>query len=107
MNNLSDLEKAKIEAFCTDEAMCEAVRKVLLAGIYSHGVVEDGKHDPLVNGAFSLVSMATTYPVTDETLGATLRGQWAGLNALENAFKVLKTINTKGEPVPSEYNEAV
>jgi hypothetical protein len=107
-NNLTDLEIAKIETFNSDEVMVNAVRKVLLAGIYSHGVVEKGfEHNPLQNGAFSLVSLAPTNPIPDEIIGQQLRAQWAGINALQNAFDNLGKIKSKQEDVESPYNEAI
>lgn len=105
MTKLNDLEKVKIEAFCKDEAMYGAVRKVLLANIYSQGVVdeveEDGEHNPLINGAFSLVALAPTNPIPNEELGAQLRAQWAGINALVSGFDKLQTIKSEGQPVLS------
>lgn len=105
---LSDFEIKKIETFCSDEEMYNAVKKVLLEGIYTHGVNKPGRvADPLVNGALSLAALSTTNPIPDVELGAHIRGVWAGLNALENAYKKLKTINSKGEVVESPYNEAI
>jgi len=107
-DQLTDLEKAKVVAFCADEVMSGAVKKILLAGIYSHGVIEKGLvHNPLQNGAFSLVSLAPTNPIPNEEIGAQLRAQWAGLNALENAFNVLESVKLESETVESPYNEAI
>jgi hypothetical protein len=108
-DNLTDLQIAKIEAFCADDEMYNAVREVLLAGLYSHGVPMKGKkHNPLINGAFALVSLAGENPIPDAELGAHLRGTWFGINALENAFKTLSNIKTtKKEEVESPYNEAL
>lgn len=106
--NLTDLEIAKIEAFCADKEMYEAVKKVILGGIYSHGVIEKGlKHNPLQNSAFSLASLAVSNPIPDEQLGQHIRGMWAGVNALENGFKQLRSINSKADVVESPYNEAI
>lgn len=105
---LTDLEIVKIEAFCADEAMFDAVKKVLLAGLYTHGVPTKGKkHDPLLNGAFALVALAGDNPIPDEQLGAHLRGTWFGINALENGYRTLKTIksNVKGD-IESPFNIA-
>lgn len=108
MKYLSDLEIVKIETFMADTVMAEAVRKVLLSGIYEHGVVKAGqKHDPLQNGALALAALSTNNPIPDEQLGQHIRGVWAGLNALENAFRSLSNITSKkAEPVESPYNEA-
>ncbi len=95
-DQLTRLEISKIEAFNKDKVMSEAVRKVLLAGIYSHGVVEKGlPHNPLINGAFALVSLAGENPIPDEQLGAHIRGTWFGINALENAYKKLQDIRSE------------
>ena len=105
---LTDLQIAKIDAFVQDEVMFEAVRKVLLAGIYSHGTLQHGQtHDPLINGAFSLASLSPKNPIPDEILGQQLRAQWAGINALKNAIDELKTIKPKGKEIESPYNEAI
>lgn len=105
---LTDLEIAKIEAFNADSAMSEAVHKVLLAGIYQHGTIKKGeKHDPLQNGAFSLAAMSTNNPIPDEVLGQHIRGMWAGVNALEVAFKSLVAIKGKAKSIPSPLNEAI
>lgn len=108
-DKLTEKEILSIEAFCSNEEMFEAVKKVLLSGIYSHGVIQKGlKHNPLVNGALSLVSLSTNNPIPDDQLGQHIRGVWSGLNALENSYKELKNIksNKEGEVV-SPYNEAI
>lgn len=105
---LTDLQKAKIEAFCADEAMFEAVKKVLLQGIYTHGTVNtEYTPDPLQNAAFHLASLAVNNPIPDEQIGANVRAQFAGINALENALQTLISIKVeKAESVESPYNEA-
>ncbi len=106
---LTPLQVSKIEQFNNDKDMQEAVRKVLLAGIYSHGVVQKGlEHNPLINGAFALVALAGENPIPDEQLGAHIRGTWFGINALENAWnQLLKIKKEKKEAVESPFNEAI
>ena len=106
---LTKAQVLKIEQFCKDKEMYDAVRQVLLAGLYTHGVVRKGeKHNPLVNGAFALVALAGTNPIPDAELGAHLRGQWFGINALESAFNTLSKIKSeKVENIPSPLNEAI
>ncbi|PJC41174.1 MAG: hypothetical protein CO041_05940 [Candidatus Pacebacteria bacterium CG_4_9_14_0_2_um_filter_40_15] len=106
---LSPLEVTKIEQFNKDKEMQEAVRKVLLSGLYTHGVVtKKGDHNPLINGAFALVALAGDNPIPDEQLGAHLRGTWFGITALENAWKQLVKIKAeKAEAVESPFNEAI
>lgn len=106
---LTPLQISKIEQFNADAEMQDAVRQVLLAGLYHHGVVEKGvAHNPLLNGAFALVSLAGNNPIPDEELGAHLRGTWFGVNALEQAWnKLTKIKSEKKEDVESPYNEAI
>jgi hypothetical protein len=105
---LNPLEITKIEQFCGDEVMYQAVEKVILQGIYAHGVLKPGlKADPLINGAFSLVQHSSGYPMNNEVLGEHLRAVWQGVNAMKNAFDSLKTIKSEGKPVETPYNEAI
>lgn len=105
---LTELEVEKIENFCKDEVLFEAVRKVMLQGIYTHGTVQKGVNiNPLKNGAFGLASVAMNNPIPDEALGQHIRGMWAGLNALENAYTDLKSIKKDKDLIESPYNEAI
>lgn len=108
MDYLNDLQRAKIEAFCADEEMYNAVSKVLLAGLYEHGTVQAGyEPNPLENAAFHLASISVQNPIPDEVLGQHVRGMWYGVNALKNAFDRLKTIKTKKDgAIESPFNEA-
>jgi hypothetical protein len=107
-DQLTELEITKIEQFNADKDLVSAVRKVLLAGLYSHGVIEKGKEpNPLLNGAYSLVSLALENPIPDEIIGQQLRAQWSGINALKNAFDSLGRITRKQEgAVESSVNIA-
>lgn len=109
LDSLTELQITKIEQFCADAEMYYAVKQVLLSGIYSHGVVKKGHvHNPLVNGAFALVALATNNPIPDAELGSHLRGQWFGVNAVENAFSTLDKIKSKKvEPIETPYNDAI
>lgn len=109
MNYLTDLEKVKIETFCKDADMFNAVKKVLLEGIYTHGVLEEGVvHDPLQNAAFHLASVSVDNPIPDEIIGQHTRGMFYGINALVVGFRKLQSVTTKPKgDVESPYNEAV
>lgn len=106
---LNEEEILSIEAFCKNETMFEAVKKVLLRDIYSRGVLEKGLvHDPQINGAFSLASLSLNNPIPDEQLGQHIRGMWAGISSLVNAYGELKKIKSKKaeDNTPAE-NEGV
>ena len=82
--------------------MYQAVRQVLLANLYSHGVVKGKEHNPLINGAYNLVSLAMENPIPDEQLGAHIRGMWAGVNIMKNGFDALDSIKS----APAEEKKA-
>jgi hypothetical protein len=105
---LNENEIAKVEAFCKDEVLYNAVKKVLLQGIYTHGVFEKGvEFNPKKNVAFSLVQHTLTNPIPDAEIGSHLRSVFAGLNALENSFKELDEIRSKEkEQLETPYNIA-
>lgn len=105
---LTDLEKEKISAFCSDETLKEAVRKVMLAGIYSNGVIKkDGKpHDPTKNFALTQAFQAMIHsaPITDEELGQNIRARAAGIQMVEQGFAELDKIHAPApapEPKPA------
>ena len=105
---LSELETVKVEAFCADKEMYNAVKKVILASIYTHGVNIAGEApNPTLNGAYSMVSLSTNNPIPDEIIGQQLRAQWAGINALQNGFNELDKVKTKIESPYQEENEAI
>ena len=105
---LTELQVAKIEAFCADKEMYEAVKKVLLQSIYTHGTIQAGyTPNPLENAAFHLASLSVENPIPDELLGQHIRGMWAGVNSLKNAFDKLDKIKAEKQAILSEYNEAI
>jgi hypothetical protein len=96
---LDDVEVVKIQTFCADEKMKEAVKKVLLFGLYNNGTLKKGKKaDPLQNTAFGLF-FAKKGQVSNEELGQDLRAVAEGINLIENAYNKLHTIKA---PVTSD-----
>lgn len=97
---LSDQEKAQIEKFVGNRMQFEAVRKVLLAGIYFNGVLVPGEaHDPSMNFALTQVftALINGHPVSDADIGENIRAQAAGIRLVETGFKKLSEIETKKE----------
>lgn len=101
---LNDLQIAKVEAFCADTEMFEAVKLVLLKEVYTNGVITKGQpHNALKNRALVLVQSG----VDDEVLGSQLRALWEGVQAVEGGFVELEKIKSKvAEPVESPFNIA-
>lgn len=101
---LTDLQVAKVEAFCADSDMFDAVKLVLLKELYTNGVISKGQpHNALKNRALVLVQDNAD----DAELGSRLRALWEGVQAVEGGFAELQKIKSAvAAPVESPYNEA-
>lgn len=110
MYELTDLEKAKIIQFNSDPEMVEAIRKVLLAAIYSNGTLRQGVNaNPMTNAAFMMVmrTIRGEGVMSDAELGQDLRGLAQGVMLLEAGLKRLSEIKQEEKVVESPYNEAI
>ena len=89
---LSDAEKVKVASFMKDATMVEAVKKVLLAGIYYNGVLQPGmKANPAKNFALSF-DLSNNSKINNEQLGQDIRARIEGIAIVENSFKELGKI---------------
>ena len=106
---LTDLEVAKIEAFCADTEMFEAVKKVLFGVLYSDGVIKRGEKLNQRNGAFALIANAYSEgrDISNDELGASLRAKFEGVHTILDGYDKLKSIKSEEKPVESPYNEAI
>ena len=104
MEILNDIEKGAVQKFVEFETMREAVKKVLLAGLHTNGTLTAGvKADPLINATLTFVHQ---FPgATDEVVGQHQRAYYAGVMALEEAFKQLDSYK-KVEEKPKQPNKA-
>jgi hypothetical protein len=101
---LSENEQKAVIQFNGSEVMREAVKKILLAGLYRNGVMRAGQpSDALRNAAFGVVAGNTSY--NNEELGADLRALWQGINALELAFNEISKFRP-AEKVVLKENKA-
>lgn len=81
---LDEAEREAVKRFYADELTREAVRKVLLAGVYQNGTLKKGKKaDPLMNFALGYVSKED---LTYEEIGKYLTASWEGIKRIEQAF---------------------
>lgn len=102
-------EISKIEQFCADEKMYEAVRKALFKTVYSEGVVEKGETLEQRNAAFNAIADAYQRgeAITNEQIGANLRGLFEGIHTVQEGFARMKSLKNAEAPVESPFNEAI
>lgn len=95
---LSELEQVKLLSFVSDKVMMEAVRKVLLAGVYYNGTLRpDFKADPTKNFALGI---AFDTHRSDAELGTDLRATAYGISFIEQGFnEIVKMTN---QPMKTE-----
>lgn len=97
MEYLTEQEKAALEKFALDPVAVEAVKKVLLEGVYYDGRLLAGKEaDPMKNfilGYFSNSKGGMPAPVfsmNDADIGANLRAIIHAVSFVESAFKEIE-----------------
>jgi hypothetical protein len=104
-NILSDVEKLRLQDFLNDQILVEAVRKVLLFGIYYNGTLKSGQEaDSQMNFALGLV--AAKADISNEELGADLRACAEGIRMVETGFKQLEKFKEIKNDKPEEKNPA-
>jgi len=103
---LSPLEVSRLEAFIQDEALVEAVRKVLLAGVYYNGVLyQSEKANPFRNFALDETLLNPQY--SDAQVGADLRAKAQGIRAVELAFKEFEKFKNEAKKDEKKDNPAL
>lgn len=91
---LNDIERELIEAFYKNETQREAVKKVLLMGIYENGVMKVGtKHNPQLNFALSLAWNTDGTRTDPKEAGESLQIVAEGIKSVELAFQELAKFN--------------
>jgi len=87
MDYLSEAEKSQIQGFLENKVLVEAVRKVLLSGVYVDGIMQPDKpSDPLKN--FILGTMTTPLMINApmQEKGMTLTSIINAVSMVESGF---------------------
>lgn len=85
---LNEIEKDALGHLLDDKTTLNALKKVLLFGIYYNGTMKEGEDpQPFLNFALHI---DTHNVMTDEQLGRVLRAKTEGIVALELGFKELE-----------------
>lgn len=107
---LTPEEKSRVIMFNQDEALKSAVKKIMLADIYSKGI--PGNTDT-TNWAYNLVYGKNQHGQmidngkNNQELGEALRATVMGLSLLETAFQAIEKYKAEVEPEKEKPNPAV
>ena len=108
MDFLSKVEQDKIALFNQDKVLFEAIKKVILKGVYSQGKLEPDKPaNPMLNAALGMVAQTQNGVISNEELGADLRAFFEGAKMVEIGFTELAKIKNKEEVVEPLGNVAI
>lgn len=103
---LDDVEKLALQRFADDPITLEAVRKVLLAGVYYNGTLRKKMTpNPQYNFALSLAMAKGEF--SDEQIGRDLRAAAEGVRMVQNAFSQIAAFKEDSTPQRSIKNPAV
>lgn len=106
---LSTHEKKRLQTFLEDAVMKEAVKKVLLATIYSYGVLTpDVESDYTRNFFLSLLvdSQGREMAGNNEELGQRFRAAVEGIKMLDTGFAQLERLKDVGTIEITKLNKA-
>lgn len=101
---LNQTEKEQIQQFLENKVLYEAVRKVILSGVYEDGKLEEGKGADVLKN-FVLARFTTPNGMTppsvsiddDKIIGQKLRAIIDGISMVETGFQKLESLK-KVEP---------
>lgn len=106
-NYLNDRELAAVQRFLEDETQLEAVRKVLLSGVYLDGKLEAGKPaDPLKNFILARFSSQQAQLLPVEERGKQLDVIINAVSLVESGFQALEKLKPIKSPVEAKPNKA-
>ena len=105
---LSKVEVDLIAQANENPVLIEAIKKVILKGVYLQGVLNPDKPaKPMLNAALGLVAQTQNGLISNEDLGADLRAFFEGAKMVEVGFDQLATIKNKKEAVEPLGNVAI
>lgn len=101
---LSKEEAELITQFNNNPRMVEAVKKVILVGMYTNGVVKENvKSKPMVNWALHPAFNPT---LDNQQLGEKIRAVAEGINIVEAAFNKIDNFVQAKKPDAPKVNKA-
>lgn len=104
---LSKNEISKVEQFCKDTVMLNAVKKVILEPVYLNGTLQkDTDPDPFKNFALVIAQQVAGANDANAEAGRRLMATSEGVQLVERGFQTLLKLKTPEKPKKDEGNPA-
>jgi len=101
---LSQTELDKLKLFVQDDVLLEAVKKVLLAGVYDQGILKPSE-PAKAKLNFALAIANNTWD--NEKIGEELRAAYKGVTFVELGFDELLALKENADAEKAEVNPAL
>jgi len=102
---LNDTEKSLIQNFLDNTVLKEAVRKVILSGVYSDGTLKQGiPADPSKNFILGSMTIKERVLLPDAEFGSHLRSIINGIGLVESGFTQLEKLRKVNEVTETKKN---
>ncbi len=100
---LNEKENAAVEKFLADPVAIQAVKKVLLSGVYRDGTLSpDAPFDPLQNFILGMVSSPQYQMLSMDEKGRKIDTVWNAISLVETGFKQLEKCKQVESPIKPE-----
>lgn len=107
MDYLSEHERQEVEKFLENKTLFEAVRKVILSGVYLDGRLEaDKPADPLKNFVLAAFTQPGVSLLPDQDMGAKMRSIINAVSMVETGFAELEKCRKVAVSPLSNVNKA-
>lgn len=103
---LSDAELNSIQRVLADPLAVQALRKVVVAPVYSQGVIEPGKPLNEENAIYGLASHHLMNGLSNEIIGQDVRAVIEAIRMLKKGFEELDKLKLTESPVVNTKNPA-
>ena len=107
MDYLSEKERGAVVKFLNDATMREAVRKVILSGVYFDGILEaDRPADPLKNFMLAMFTHPGMNLLQQSEKGAKIDAVLNAVSMVETGFREMEKCKSVESPVKVNVNRA-
>ncbi len=102
---LNDIELAEVQQLADNPTALEAIKKIVLLGVYFNGTLKAGEAaNPTMNAALALAANAVKIGATNEQVGGDLRAFWEGVQLVQAGFDKIAEFKSPKEAPSTKDN---